>query len=119
MSSKITKNALIIFFLALLVRVAYIIFFIESEYLFTEDQSLYINLAKQFPNNGFLGLDPERMPGYPLFIAYIYGIFGEVVWNVILIQILLDSITCVMVATIAYLLFGKGFGLQGYYPLLT
>ncbi len=113
MNRKIVKDGLIIFFLALLVRVGYAFLFVEPEYLFTEDQTLYIKLAQQFPDSGFLGLDPERMPGYPLFIASIYSIFGEVMWNVILIQILLDSISCIMIATIAHLLFDKGFWIAG------
>ena len=113
MNRKIVKDGLIIFFLALLVRVGYAFLFVEPEYLFTEDQTLYIKLAQQFPDSGFLGLAPERMPGYPLFIASIYSIFGEVMWNVILIQILLDSISCIMIATIAHLLFDKGFWIAG------
>ena len=113
MNRKIVKDGLIIFFLALLVRVGYAFLFVEPEYLFTEDQTLYIKLAQQFPDSGFLGLTPERMPGYPLFIASIYSIFGEVMWNVILIQILLDSISCIMIATIAHLLFDKGFWIAG------
>ena len=113
MNRKIVKDGLIIFFLALLVRVGYAFLFVEPEYLFTEDQTLYIKLAQQFPDSGFLGLTPERMPGYPLFIASIHSIFGEVMWNVILIQILLDSISCIMIATIAHLLFDKGFWIAG------
>ena len=113
MNRKIVKDGLIIFFLALLVRVGYAFLFVEPEYLFTEDQTLYIKLAQQFPDSGFLGLTPERMPGYPLFIASIYSIFGEVMWNVILIQILLDSISYIMIATIAHLLFDKGFWIAG------
>ena len=113
MNRKIVKDGLIIFFLALLVRVGYAFLFVEPEYLFTEDQTLYIKLAQQFPDSGFLGLTPERMPGYPLFIVSIYSIFGEVIWSVILIQILLDSISCIMIATIAHLLFDKGFWIAG------
>jgi 4-amino-4-deoxy-L-arabinose transferase-like glycosyltransferase len=53
------------------------------------------------------------VPGYPLFIAYIYTLFGEGVWNVILIQILLDSISCIVIALMAHSLFGKGFWIAG------
>ena len=113
MNRKIVKDGLIIFFLALLVRVGYAFLFVEPEYLFTEDQTLYIKLAQQFPDSGFLSLTSERMPGYPLFIVSIYSIFGEVIWSVILIQILLDSISCIMIATIAHLLFDKGFWIAG------
>jgi 4-amino-4-deoxy-L-arabinose transferase-like glycosyltransferase len=97
----------------LLVRVGYAFLFVEPEYLFTEDQTLYIKLAQQFPDSGFLSLTSERMPGYPLFIVSIYSIFGEVIWSVILIQILLDSISCVVIALMAKSLFGKGFWIAG------
>ena len=113
MNRKIVKDGLIIFFLALLVRVGYAFLFVEPEYLFTEDQTLYIKLAQQFPDSGFLSLTSERMPGYPLFIVSIYSIFGEVIWSVILIQILLDSISCVVIALMAKSLFGKGFWIAG------
>ena len=92
MGRKMAKDVTLLFLLALLVRVGYALFFVEPEYLLIEDQTLYIQLAQQFPDSGFLGVDPERVPGYPLFIASIHTIFGEGLWNVISIQILLDSI---------------------------
>jgi 4-amino-4-deoxy-L-arabinose transferase-like glycosyltransferase len=113
MSRKIAKDVTLLFLAALLVRVGYALFFVEPEYLLTEDQALYIQLAQQFPNSGFLGVTPERVPGYPLFIAAIYTLFGEGLWNVISIQILLDSISCVVIALMAKSLFGKGFWVAG------
>jgi len=113
MGSKIAKDVTLLFLAALLVRVGYALFFVEAEYLLTEDQALYIQLAQQFPNSGFLGVTSERVPGYPLFIATIYTLFGEGLWNVISIQILLDSISCVVIALMAKSLFGKGFWVAG------
>ena len=113
MSSKIVKDVTLLFMAALLVRVGYALFFVEPEYLLTEDQALYIQLAQQFPNSGFLEVSTERVPGYPLFIASIYTLFGEGLWNVISIQILLDSISCVVIALMAKSLFGKGFWVAG------
>jgi 4-amino-4-deoxy-L-arabinose transferase-like glycosyltransferase len=113
MGSKIAKDVTLLFLSALLVRVGYALFFVEPEYLLIEDQALYIQLAQQFPNSGFLGVTPERVPGYPLFIASIHTIFGEGLWNVISIQILLDSISCVVIALMAKSLFSKGFWVAG------
>ncbi len=113
MDHKIEKDAMFLFLLALLVRVGYALFFVELDYLFTEDQSIYIRLAQQFPENGFLGVTHERVPGYPLFFSSIYTIFGESLWNVISIQILLDSISCVVIASMAKSIFGKGFWIAG------
>jgi 4-amino-4-deoxy-L-arabinose transferase-like glycosyltransferase len=110
---NIVKNSLVIFLLALLIRIGYVVFFVELEYLFTEDQGFYAQLATNLTNNDIFGLMPERVPGYPLFIAAIYILMGEGVWNVILIQILLDSISCVVIALMAKSLFGKGFWIAG------
>ena len=110
---NIVKNSLVIFLLALLIRIGYVVFFVELEYLFTEDQGFYAQLATNLTNNDIFGLTPERVPGYPLFIAAIYILMGEGVWNVILIQILLDSISCVVIALMAKSLFNKGFWVAG------
>jgi len=113
MSRKIVKDVTLLFLAALLVRVGYALFFVEPEYLLIEDQALYIQLAQQLPDSGLLGIPSERVPGYPLFIASIYTLFGEELWNVISIQILLDSISCVVIALMAKSLFSKGFWIAG------
>ena len=113
MVRKIEKDVTLLFLVALLVRVGYALFFVEPEYFLTEDQALYIQLAQQLPGSGLLGIPSERVPGYPLFIASIYTLFGEELWNVISIQILLDSINCVVIALMAKTLFSKGFWIAG------
>jgi 4-amino-4-deoxy-L-arabinose transferase-like glycosyltransferase len=113
MGRKIAKDVTLLFLVALLVRTGYALFFVEPEYLLTEDQALYIQLAQQLPGSGLLGMPSERVPGYPLFIASIYTLFGEGLWNVISIQILLDSISCVLIALMAKSLFSKGFWIAG------
>jgi len=107
------KSGILIFFIALLVRIGYVFFFIDAEYLFIEDQMEYIYLAREFSNSGFLGVATERVPGYPFFMSFIYTLFGKGVWNVILVQILLDSVSCVVIASMAQSLFGKGFFIAG------
>ncbi|MBT5399093.1 hypothetical protein HOL24_00970 [bacterium] len=109
---KVT-DGVIIFLMALIARLAYLFIFVEEGHLFTEDQMLFIELVQQFPESGFLGVTPERVPGYPFFVSVIYTLFGEGVWHVILIQIFLDSLSCVVVALMANLLFGKGFWIAG------
>lgn len=44
------------------------------------------------------GGEPEalRTPGYPLYIGFLYTIFGEKPWIVLLSQILLDGISCLL-----------------------
>ena len=113
MSHKLIKDVTLLFLLALLVRVGYAIFFVEIEYFFSEDQAGYIQLAQQFSENGFLETSLVRVSGYPFFISSIYTIFGESLWNVISVQILLDSISCIVIALMAKLIFGKGFWVAG------
>jgi hypothetical protein len=107
------KSGIWIFFIAFLVRVSYVFFFIEPEYLLIDDQAGYIQLAQHFPNSGFLGVIPERVPGYPLFMASIYTLFGDGSYGVIAIQILLDSISCVVIALMAHSFLGSRFWIAG------
>ena len=113
MDRKMARDATLLFLAALLIRVGYALFFVELEYLLIEDQALYIQLAQQLPDSGLLGIPSERVPGYPLFITSIYTLFGEGLWNVISVQILLDSISCVVIALMAKSFFGKGFWVAG------
>jgi len=68
---KVT-DGVIIFLMALIARLAYLFIFVEEGHLFTEDQMLFIELVQQFPESGFLGVTPERVPGYPFFVSVIY-----------------------------------------------
>jgi len=113
MSYVALRNGTMLFLVALLIRISYVYFFVELEHLSTEDQAMYIQLAKNFSNSGFLGMTTERVPGYPFFISIIYSLFGESAWNVIFIQSILDSITCIVIALMTKLLFNKGFWLAG------
>lgn len=49
------------------------------------------------------GVDPTaiRMPLYPLFLAGIFSIHGAGIWTVKFVQIILDSLTCLMVYFLA------------------
>ena len=70
----LVKTCLIIMAIAVSIRFSYVFFFIKPEYLLLEDQGQYINLALEFSKVGFLGLAPERMPGYPFFLSLLYSI---------------------------------------------
>ncbi len=49
--------------------------------------------------------DTFRTPGYPLFLAAVYWLFGERPWTALLIQILLSLLTVVYVYKLSVLLF--------------
>jgi hypothetical protein len=107
------RNSVILFIIALLIRILYIFFFVEAEYLLIEDQGGYAQLGQQFTESGFLGGAPERVQGYPFFISLVYSLFGENLWNVILAQSILDSISCVIIAIMATSIFKRGFWIAG------
>ena len=107
------KHVIWIFCIALFVRSIYVYIFVESSYFLSEDQTLYIQLAYQFQSSDFLGVTPQRVPGYPLFLSTIFSVAGKGLWNVVFIQILLDSISCVVIALLAKSIFGRGFWIAG------
>lgn len=101
----------IIFIIALLLRILF--FLLESpwnnEILENKiipmgtDQRGYNQLALNLIETNELtfkaGLPPTalRTPGYPVFLAIIYLIFGKLPWVVILFQVLLDSFTAIII----------------------
>jgi 4-amino-4-deoxy-L-arabinose transferase-like glycosyltransferase len=85
------------------------------------DTLLYGDIAKnwmQFGVYGFsrtdAGVVPTliRLPGYPIFLAVCFKIFGpDHYFQVMLVQALIDMLTCVLVADLARRLFGRRSGL--------
>ncbi|MFC1825313.1 ArnT family glycosyltransferase [Thermodesulfobacteriota bacterium] len=55
-------------------------------------------------------IDVERMPGYPFFVAVIFWGFGGSIMAVSMVQIVLDSISCVLVYLLAEMV-QKGSGI--------
>ena len=107
------KEILLVFIVALIVRIIYAWFFLEEDSLVLEDQMMYIQLAQQYPSSGFLGGSVERVLGYPLFIAAIYNIFGESNMAVVIVQAIIDSFTCIIVGLIAESVVSRGFLVAG------
>ncbi len=115
------KKVLFILFLALVVRIVYAWFFIEADSLILEDQRMYIQLGKamaktgdflQPANNGYTVVT-DRVPGYPALLAIVYTLFGENNMNVVAIQVIIDSLTCVIIALITRLIIPGGFMVAG------
>jgi 4-amino-4-deoxy-L-arabinose transferase-like glycosyltransferase len=113
MDNKIFKDITFLFVLALLVRISYTLFFVDIDYLLAEDQWGYLLFSQQVSESGFLGMDTQRVPGYPWLISFISNTFGESLWYVIAFQLILDSLTCIMIALMAKSLLGKGFWIAG------
>ena len=109
----LVKTCLIIMAIAVSIRFSYVFFFIKPEYLLLEDQGQYINLALEFSKVGFLGLAPERMPGYPFFLSLLYSIFGENLNYVIIAQAIIDSISFFFSSRRRHTRFSKGLLISG------
>ena len=107
------KKILFVFLVALIMRIVYAWFFIDTDYLVLEDQMMYIQLAQQYPSTGFLGVTSDRVPGYPLLVATIYNLFGENNMAVVMVQIFIDSLTCVIIGLIAESVISRGFLVAG------
>ena len=110
----------IIFFMALVIRLINIAIsdFSRDAMLF-EDAALYWTTAtsgQTFLNNAYLAIfsQTERMPGYFLFLAAIVGIFGENFLPVLIIQSIIDSITCVLIGALGFYIYPKHCGVFGW-----
>ena len=107
------KRILFVFIVALIMRIVYAWLFVDASNLMLEDQNMYIQLAQQYPSTGFLGITPERVPGYPLLVATIYNLFGESNMAVVMVQIIIDSFTCIIIGLIAESVVSRGFLVAG------
>jgi len=107
------KKILFVFLVALIMRIVYAWFFVDASNLILEDQMMYIQLAQQYPSTGFLGVTSDRVPGYPLLVATIYNLFGENNMAVVMVQIFIDSLTCVIIGLIAESVIPRGFLVAG------
>ncbi len=96
---------LCIFFFAFFLRVAYCLFFREEILyiqvnIFTDTQQ-YISVAQNFLDGKGIIISREIMakitPVFPLFIAGVYSLFGENYWAIRLVQIIISSLSCILV----------------------
>ncbi|HYL68935.1 MAG TPA: hypothetical protein VEX69_07210 [Candidatus Limnocylindria bacterium] len=85
------------------------IFFIVHRPFYSGDTYFYEELARNWLGHGIYGLFINgqllpvdmRMPGYPAFLAAIYVLLGRTRTAVLIVQAVLDLITCCVVAIIA------------------
>lgn len=107
------KNIILVLLIALAVRAVYLLCFFEPAILETEDQSIYLALAASLAQNGWAAFSSERAPGYPIFLATVFSIFGKQYLPLVLVQALVDSVTCVVIGALAQRVIGRGFLLAG------
>ncbi len=106
-------SAAIILSLALAVRLAYLVLIAGLNSPPTYDGIGYDMLATHLLKTGTYGVERPtafRPPGYPIFLAGVYLIFGHHFAAVRLVQALLDAVTCLLVYAIGATLFNRRVG---------
>lgn len=101
-----------IFLISLFIRFLYVTFLVSPEHLALEDQSIYLLTADKFFKNGIAGWDPERVPGYPVFLTIVYWISSDSVF-IVYVQSVVDSLSCVVIGLLTQRTLGAGFRLAG------
>jgi len=98
------------FLFATLAAIALRLLFILRVPAITTDSFVYGDIAKNWLEQGIYGLSgltrvsptDIRLPGYPAFLALIFGVFGmEHYRAVLLLQMLVDIATCLVIADLA------------------
>ena len=93
------------------------LWFINHAALIAGDTFIYGDIAKTWLTHGVYGFSREnapsvatliRLPGYPIFIALCFVLFGSEHYGAILYtQVAIDLLTCLLIAALAGRLFGR------------
>src|SRR5690349_532958 len=92
-------------------------YFLHWHFLFQGDSLVYGDLAKNWLLHGIYGISDNsqilpvdiRMPGYPAFVAACFSLFGvEHYGAVVRVQLVIDLVTCVLIAAGARRLWSDG-----------
>jgi 4-amino-4-deoxy-L-arabinose transferase-like glycosyltransferase len=106
---SLEKSTVVIFAVAIVVRLINLVSIDElAGIAFAEDSSIYWHGAKAWLDSGYFsrisadGFVPEteRVPLYHLFLIPFRWAFGEALFPVLLVQSIIDSVTCVLIAKI-------------------
>ena len=107
-------SLLLIFLISFALRIFYL-FEIRDTFAFSMllgDAQLFDTWAKEISQSGWLGNEVFfQAPLYPYFLAIIYSVFGHNLIIVRLIQIILGSVSCVLVAKAGRNFFSKPVGM--------
>jgi len=97
-----------IFSIALLIRVAFILTLQDGFYF--PDSVEYSQAAVNLLTNGELGKAYNRPPGYPVFLAGIYMIFGESIFAIRMVESVMGALLAVIIALIGKRIGGEVVG---------
>lgn len=91
-------TAFAVFVTALIVRAAFVLFLQEGFYF--PDSVHYSKAASSLISNGELGGQYNRPPGYPVFLAGVYLLFGNSILSVRLVESVMGALLAVLIALI-------------------
>jgi len=111
--NKGKKYLILIFILALILRLTYVLFFPQLE--IESDALEYDTIGWNLASGAGFSLDPRvptpvRPPMYPFFLSLIYLIFGHSYLTVRLAQAIVGALTCLVVYWIGKEIFDEGVG---------
>ena len=109
-----------VFLIALIIRgILFLNVISHPKVIFQPDSKMYVSLAQNLLEYGSFYCqdrggyhDVDRMPGYPLFLAAILWFFNGNFLAVVVIQVFIDSLSCVLVQVLGESIW-KGVGFLG------
>jgi len=119
--SNTIKKYILVFAISLIIRLVYVLILTpESHYIYgSEDSKMYIRIADAiyetggkfvYDSDGVYKPETERMPIYIYFLAIIkYFAINNYIQIIILLQCIIDSITCVLTGILVQRIFHKHF----------
>jgi 4-amino-4-deoxy-L-arabinose transferase-like glycosyltransferase len=115
-----SRTLISIFVIAMLIRGAFVLNLQDGFYF--PDSIEYSKAAVSLINAGELGKTYNRPPGYPVFLAGIYMLFGESIFAIRMVESLMGALLAVVIALLARRIVGKAVGglagiLWSIYPL--
>jgi 4-amino-4-deoxy-L-arabinose transferase-like glycosyltransferase len=114
------RTVVLIFFLALLTRVAFIL--TQQDGFYFPDSVMDSHTAVKLLSLGEFGADFGRAPGYPVFLAVVYLLFGESIFAVRVVESVMGAVLAVIIAQLGRRIGGEIVGgltgmIWAFYPL--
>ena len=107
------RSYILLFLLSFVLRFAYFLMIapweqkVQNEWILRSDALEYHSLANCIVQDHRFAIHTEekvtglRSPGYPLFLASFYSIFGSKPWIPIFVQLIIDSLSCLLLLNLA------------------
>jgi 4-amino-4-deoxy-L-arabinose transferase-like glycosyltransferase len=108
LASNWRRTLLFIFVLALLARGAFIL--TQQDGFYFPDSTIYSGAAVNLLTTGDLGANYVRAPGYPVFLAAMYTLFGEGIFGIRVVESIMGAFLAIIIAVIGRRVGGESVG---------